>query len=77
MRLEILPLPCEYIFTLMNFVINNREHFRQTQQYIVLTLGIGTIFTDQLLAFHVLKKLHTMLHQNLQQSTINSQKSQE
>jgi hypothetical protein len=26
--LEILPLPCEYIFTLMNFVVNNQEHFR-------------------------------------------------
>jgi hypothetical protein len=23
MRLEMLPLPCEYIFTLMNFVVNN------------------------------------------------------
>jgi hypothetical protein len=28
MRLEILPLPCEYIFTLMNFVVNNQEHFQ-------------------------------------------------
>jgi hypothetical protein len=28
MRLEILPLPCEYIFTLMNFVVNNEEHFQ-------------------------------------------------
>jgi IS1 family transposase len=28
MRLEILPLMCEYIFTLMNFVVNNQEHFQ-------------------------------------------------
>jgi hypothetical protein len=28
MRLEILPHPCEYIFTLMNFVVNNQEHFQ-------------------------------------------------
>jgi hypothetical protein len=28
MKLEILPLPCEYIFTLMNFVVNNQEHFQ-------------------------------------------------
>jgi hypothetical protein len=28
MRLEILPLPCEDIFTLMNFVVNNKEHFQ-------------------------------------------------
>jgi hypothetical protein len=28
MRLEILLLPCEYIFSLMNFVVNNQEHFQ-------------------------------------------------
>jgi IS1 family transposase len=28
MRLEILPLPCEYTFTLMNYVVNNQEHFQ-------------------------------------------------
>jgi hypothetical protein len=39
----------QYIFTLMNFVINNQElFFRQIQQYTVLTLGIGAIFIDQL-----------------------------
>jgi hypothetical protein len=27
MKLEILSLPCKYIFTLMNFVVNNQEHF--------------------------------------------------
>jgi hypothetical protein len=37
MSLEILPLPCKCIFTLMSFVVNNQEHF-QTQQYTVLTL---------------------------------------
>jgi hypothetical protein len=25
-RLEILALPCEYIFSLMNFTVNNQEH---------------------------------------------------
>jgi hypothetical protein len=35
--------------------------FIQTQQYTVLTLGIRTIFTDQLPTFHVFKKVHTML----------------
>jgi hypothetical protein len=55
MRLEILPLPCKYIFTLMNLVVNNQELF-QTQQYTVLTLGIRTIFTDLLPTFHVFKK---------------------
>jgi IS1 family transposase len=28
MSLEILSLPCEYLFTLMNFVVNNQEHFQ-------------------------------------------------
>jgi hypothetical protein len=27
-RLEILPLPCEYIFSLMNFIVNNPELFQ-------------------------------------------------
>jgi hypothetical protein len=28
MKSEILLLPCEYIFTLMNFVVNNQELFQ-------------------------------------------------
>jgi hypothetical protein len=28
MSLEILSLPCESIFTLMDFVVNNQEHFQ-------------------------------------------------
>jgi IS1 family transposase len=28
MRLEILPPLCEFIFTLMNFVVNNQQHFQ-------------------------------------------------
>jgi IS1 family transposase len=27
-RLQILPLPCEYILPLLNFIINNQEHFQ-------------------------------------------------
>jgi hypothetical protein len=27
-KLQILPLPCEHIFSLLNFVINNLEHFQ-------------------------------------------------
>jgi hypothetical protein len=27
-RLQILPLACEYIFSLLNFIINNQEHFQ-------------------------------------------------
>jgi IS1 family transposase len=28
MSSEILPLPCEHMFTLMNFFVNNQEHFQ-------------------------------------------------
>jgi hypothetical protein len=27
-KLEILPVPCQYIFSLMNFTLNNQEHFQ-------------------------------------------------
>jgi IS1 family transposase len=27
-KLEILPVPCQYIFSLMNFILNNQEHFQ-------------------------------------------------
>jgi hypothetical protein len=27
-KLQLLPLPCKYIFSLLNFVINNLEHFQ-------------------------------------------------
>jgi hypothetical protein len=27
-RLQILPLPCEYIFSFLNFIISNQEHFQ-------------------------------------------------
>jgi IS1 family transposase len=27
-KLEILPIPCQYIFSLINFILNNQEHFQ-------------------------------------------------
>jgi len=72
--LEFLPLPCEYIFILMNFVVNNQEHF-QTQQYTVLTLRIETICIDQLPTFHVSKQCILCWHQTFQLSTSKSDKA--
>jgi hypothetical protein len=69
MSLEILPLPCKYIFTLMNFAVNKQELFQ-------INSAIETIFIQQLPTFHVfffLKKCILCCHQNLQQSTIKSQ----
>jgi hypothetical protein len=27
-KLETLPIPCQYIFSLMNYILNNQEHFQ-------------------------------------------------
>jgi hypothetical protein len=57
-RLEIIPLPCEYIFSLMNFTVKQprifSDRFSKTQ-------GTGTILIDQLPTLHVFKKVHTIL----------------
>jgi hypothetical protein len=45
-RLEILPLPCEYIFSLMNFIVNNC--FRLIPLYTVLTQAISTNYINRL-----------------------------
>jgi hypothetical protein len=60
MRLEILPLPCEYMFTLINFVVYNQERFQTYSAIQVLTLGVGMVVVDQLPAFHVFKKVHML-----------------
>jgi len=56
----------------MNFVVNNQEYFRTNS---AMHDGVGTTFIDELLTFHVLKKCTMCWHQDLQQSTIKSEKS--
>jgi IS1 family transposase len=77
-RLEILPLPYEYMFTLMSCVVNNQELF-QTNSAIH---SVNVRNRDHLhraianlLCFQ--KKSILCWHQNLQLSTIKSQKSYE
>jgi hypothetical protein len=36
-RLQILPRPCEFIFSLLNFIINNLEHFHNSAVHTVNT----------------------------------------
>jgi hypothetical protein len=36
-RLQILPVPCEYIFSLLKFIINNLEHFHSSAVHSVNT----------------------------------------
>jgi hypothetical protein len=55
MRLEMISLPCVFLFLLMNFIVNNIEHFHK------LTQGTGIMFINQSPTFHVFKKVHTIL----------------
>jgi hypothetical protein len=57
-RLEILTLPCEYIFSLINFIINNK-HLQTNAD--VHSVNTGTITINQLLTSHVFRKEHIML----------------
>jgi hypothetical protein len=52
-RLEILTLPCKYIFSLMIFIVKNQEFF-QTQ-------GIRISFIDELPTSHVFRRVLIML----------------
>lgn len=50
-EIEMLLLPCEYIFVLMNYTVNNLESFPSYQLHTVLIQGKITIFKDQLQLF--------------------------
>jgi hypothetical protein len=60
-RSQFLLLPCEYVFSLINFIINNQELFRPIQLYTELTQETSTTFIDQLLSCHVFREAHIML----------------
>jgi hypothetical protein len=76
MSSEILPLMCEYVFTLMNFVVNNQEHF-QTNSLIhsVNTRDRNTLHrpVSNLSCFQ--KSAYCAGMKILEQSTIKSEKS--
>jgi hypothetical protein len=56
-KLEILHVPCQYMFSLMNFVVSNQEHFQTNLSLQILTQGISTIFVDQMPTSPVFKKV--------------------
>jgi hypothetical protein len=61
-EVDIFPVPCQYVYPLMNFsVTNDKNVFKQIYLYIVLVQGISTIFTDQMPAFHVSRKVYHVL----------------
>jgi hypothetical protein len=59
-KLEILPVPYQYVFSLMNFFVNNQTS-KQIRQYTVLIQGISTIFIDQLPTYLVFRKVLSIL----------------
>jgi len=71
---EILLLPWEYLFSLMNLILNDQEHF-QTDS--AIHSFNRTIFINQLPTFHVIKKVQTILaskHSSLPSSLKKSYK---
>jgi hypothetical protein len=60
-QLEILPVPCQYIFSLMNFIINNQENL-QTNLSIQNTNTRNKYHLDRPKAnYLVFKKVYFML----------------
>ena len=60
-QLEILPVPCQHTPSLMSFIINNQETFKQIHLYTILIQGINIIFIGQMSTYLVFKELHSML----------------
>jgi hypothetical protein len=60
-RLEILTFPCEYMFSLMNFIVNNEEHFQTNSAITVSVRGIRMSCIDQLPTTYVLRREFIML----------------
>jgi hypothetical protein len=60
-KLDILPVPCQYTFSLMNFFVNNQENFQTNSSVHSIIQGISTIFVDQLPTYHAFRKVHSIL----------------
>jgi hypothetical protein len=55
-QLQFHTVPCKYILSLENFIINNQKNF-QIHPYTVLLKRITTIFTDQTPTYVVFRKV--------------------
>jgi len=61
MRSETLPLQCEYIFTLMNFVVKNRERFYTNSAiHSVNTRNMDHLHRPTANLSHLQNKVHIM-----------------
>jgi hypothetical protein len=58
---EILPVLRQYIYSLMNFLVNNQDNLQKIHQYAVLIQGISTVFIHQLPTYHAFRKVRSIL----------------
>jgi hypothetical protein len=59
-KFEILPIPCQHIFSLMNFILNNQEHFQTNPSIHSTDKAISTTCIDQMPTYLVLRKVQSM-----------------
>ena len=76
-QLEVLPVPCQYILSLTNFIINNQENFKHIHLYTLLLQGISTILLDQMPTSLFSKTYISFWHRNFQQFTMQSDSPEE
>jgi hypothetical protein len=59
-KLQTLPIPCKYIFSVINFFVINQENF-QIHQFTVLMPQLSTSFTHQRPTSLVSREVHSIL----------------
>jgi hypothetical protein len=59
-KLEIVPIPCQYILSLMNFILNNQEHCQTNSSIHSTDTAISTTCIDQMPTYLVFKKVQSM-----------------
>jgi len=69
-QLEILPVPCQYILSLMNFIINNQEIFKTNSTVRNINTGTSTSSQTKCQPILFLRKYILCWHQNFQKSTM-------
>jgi hypothetical protein len=66
---EVLPVPCQYILSLMNFIINNQEIFKTNHLYAILIQEQAPSSQTKCQPLLFSRKYILCWHQNFQQST--------
>jgi hypothetical protein len=51
-------IPCHYMFSFMNFIVNNQENFKQINLYTLLKQGMGTTSKHHMPIFLVFRKIN-------------------